>query len=57
MELIRQDNELYKRERLSFHSYVIYYTFGFNQFEVGYYKHVNLIYLVSFIKYYYISDD
>ena len=37
--------------------YVIYYIFGFNQFEVGYYKHVNLIYLVSFIKYYYISDD
>ena len=57
MELIRQDNEPYKRERLLFRSYVIYYIFGFNQFEVGYYKHVNLIYLVSFIKYYYISDD
>ena len=45
-----------ERERLLFHSYVIYYTFGLNQFEVGYHKHM-LVYLVSFIKYYYISDD
>ena len=45
------------REREIIISFVIYYIFGFNQFEVGYYKHVNLIYLVSFIKYYYISDD
>ena len=57
MELIRQDDESYERERLLFRLYVIYYIFGFNQSEVGYHKHVNLIYLVSFIKYYYISDD
>ena len=31
-------------------------TFEFNQFGCGCYKHVNLIYFVSFVKYYNTSD-
>ena len=36
---------------------LMYYTFGFNPFECGCYKHM-LIWCIStsFVKYYYISD-
>ena len=52
MELIREDDE----KKLLFLAHILcIITSKFNQFECVCYK-VNLIYLVSFVKYYYISN-